>query len=207
MAERKDTLISFIKDLNFTKNAAGHKKTKMSRQRIIKEINGSRSKYQETRKTLKDLESKQKRLNDLIQVAQKDVTESRKKMLRLSEVVQKMDLADCNYAVFYENDRQDVAYVIDKEEYHVQFSDDGVTENIPMPEYLRQHRRSKESNPAYDEYDCDEMCDDNLTDVADSSILPDFNRLEDPSSPRSEEGTREDLLDNLTEFPNLRFGD
>lgn len=194
------------------KEAQGRKKVKVSRKKVIKDINDNRVKYRDYRSSLSNLEREKEKLDAMIQSAKDGVHKTRKDMLFLSDVLQTLNLADSNYAIFYENDQQDVSYILDKskEEYHVKF-EDGELIITPWKDYMRNMRinrkletgenlLSPEGDEALEEEDFDleeSEEDEENDDVADSDFLPGADRLDD-GDPRSEDAT-------ITGYPNLRF--
>lgn len=191
------------------KEAQGRKKVQVSRKKIVKDINDNRVRYRDHRSNLLNLESERDRLDSMIQSAKDGVHKTRKDMLFLSDVLQTLNLADSNYAVFYENERQDVSYILDKtkEEYHVKF-DDGELVITPWKDYMREMRAARRSEMGEDllSPEGDEVLEegiediediDEIDDMADSDFLPGTDRLDD-GDPRSEDAT-------ITSYPNLRF--
>lgn len=113
-------------------------KSKVSRNGISKNIEKSKKTYKNLKSKLDILEKedakRQKELNEL----RSQVASLKKSIGNSHKVLQNLDVANADDAVFY-NDSDDVGYVIDGGEYHLEVKDDGELELIPM----RQWRRSK----------------------------------------------------------------
>ncbi|KKN70840.1 hypothetical protein LCGC14_0427320 [marine sediment metagenome] len=180
------------------KEAAGRKKTQMSRKKIVKDINDNRVRYRDYRNNLAQLESERDKLECMIQSSRDGVHNTRKRMLHMGDVLQKLDLADSNYAILYDNDSQDVSYLMNKEEYNVQIGEDGELVTTPWRDYTSARWRDARDARRQEQADIDDVNDDN-DDIADLELIPGIERLED-SAPRTEDQT-------ITSYPNLRFAE
>jgi hypothetical protein len=189
-------------DWDVIKEAGARKRTQMSRKKIIKDINNSRDRYHAQRSRLSELKKERDRLNAMIQSAEDGETNSKKRMLLMSDILRNLDLTNSPYALMYENDRQDVSYLMDKEEFHVKIDEDGEVKVTPWRDYMRELRSSlKEGDEELEATDEDEAYADvppslspQLLDSADLDIIPGSARIEGPD-PRSEDET-------LTGYPN-----
>jgi hypothetical protein len=146
--------------------AAAKQKDKMSRKSILKRIDKSKATYQQERKKLENFKKQKEKLENELESCHNVMKDSRSEMLRLKNVLSNMDLADCNYAIMYEND---CGYLIDGEEYHVKINDDGDLEVKPMKEHRKELKSSEKSdesekNEADDSQEKEEELD-NLDDL------------------------------------------
>ena len=151
--------------------------------------------YQKTRKELHDLEIQKEKLDKLIQSTKDNVNSSRSNMLHMNKILQTMDLMDCNNVMMYENDDQDVGFIIDKEEFHVDLNDVGEASLTPIREYFKNKRKTlmEDNNeavppgisPINEESEFEDLEDlEDLEDYANADIIPGLQSLED-SEPRS----------------------
>lgn len=140
MNKIKQLASSFEEQL--TLKVAVKQKDKMSRKSILKKIDKSKATYQQERKKLENLKKQKDKLEKELDICQSIMKESRSEMLRLKNILSNMDLADCNYAIMYEND---CGYLIDGEEYHVKINDDGDLEVKLMKDYRKELKNSEKS--------------------------------------------------------------
>ena len=130
--------------------ARGRKKAKKrqrTRNQINKDLVTQKKKYQESRKKLSDLEKKRDYIEKMINECRDNMRSSRSDMLTCTDVLKNMDLADCRHAIFYDNDTNDIAYLIGGSEQHINIDDIGDIRLQPMKEYqlerLREERDKK----------------------------------------------------------------
>lgn len=155
----KDKILNDFKS-NLLKIAA---KNKISRKKILKSLEKSKSDYSKTKSELdkisKELEKIQKLHNSLLD----ECSSHKKEMIRLHKIVQKMDLSGASDAVFYK-DQNDVSYVIDGKEYDISLSDDGEMEKMPW----RAARRARKEELTSDEGEVSFLADDDAEPSDDS---------------------------------------
>lgn len=171
-------------DLKLLNKEAGSRKgNKVSKKHLLKQISQATDNYKNLRKELSSLEAEMDALDNKIKSARSGMYDSRADMLRLNGILQNMDLVDSQSVVMYDNDNQDVGYLIDKEEHHLSVDDAGNPSITSMKDYFRSLRQPKQ--------------EDSLEDSANVDLIPGIARLEDPV-PRTEEQSYES-------HPNLRF--
>lgn len=121
-------------------------KSKVSRNGIAKNIEKSKKTYKKLKSELDALEKedakRQKELNEL----RSRVSSLKKTIGNSHKVLQNLDVSNADDAVFY-NDSDDVGYVIDGGEYHLEVKDDGELELTPMRQWRRSKKIEKESVP------------------------------------------------------------
>ena len=127
------------------KNAArGRQKTKKrkrTRRQITKDLEGQKKKYQTERKRLSDMEKKRDRLEKDISECRDSMRSSRGNLLNFTDVLKNMDLSDCRHAIFYDNDTQDVGYILDGNEVHLSTNDEGDLDQLSMKDHQIQRKR------------------------------------------------------------------
>lgn len=123
--------------MEFSKTAA---KERIPRKRVLHSLEKSKAEYQ-VHKKKRDMLAKQ------LDALQKELEKSdafsgsaRKKFLKLQKAVQNMDLADASDVVFYQNS-DDVGYVIDGREYHLDVNEFGELNQTPMLHHRRKLRQ------------------------------------------------------------------
>ena len=124
---------SFDRSLN--KIAA---KEKTSKKSLSKRLEKARSEHQklseEFKRVQKEHSGVQARFDDL----KGKVSAKRKEIISLQNAGQKMDLADASDAIFHQ-DTNDVSYVIDGKEFHVDVDGEGNVNTVPW----RDHRKAQ----------------------------------------------------------------
>jgi hypothetical protein len=205
---------------DLVKNAARGKK-QVSRKGVAKRRDKSRQTYQKLRTDLTRLEAERDKLDAELKDMRKGLLESRSDMLKTNDILNNMDLVDCNYVVYY-NNTDDVGYVVDKEEHYLSVDDEGSPSLTLVKERNRADRAKKrEEQGADDSYaDDEEDSEEDSNDASDGLIgfngnsidfndiidtIPGIGRLEDPAAPRSEEEFTEGRFPSR--HPNLRFPD
>lgn len=117
------------------------KKRKRTRRQISKDLESQKKKYQDERKKLSDLEKKRDKLEKSISDCRDSMRSARSSMLNCADVLKNMDLADCKHAVFYDNDDQDVGYIIDGSEKRLTIGPEGEPQFSSMREFLLEKKR------------------------------------------------------------------
>jgi hypothetical protein len=118
-----------------TKTAA---KEKMNRGRMGKSLEKTKADYAKYKRDLDVLEADDAKLKEKLDTARGGAAAARQRMLKLHKAMQHMDLASANDAVFYADD-EDVGYVINGKEYHLDVDDTGDVKLTPM----NAHRKAK----------------------------------------------------------------
>lgn len=114
-------------------------KEKTSRKRLSKELEKAKLEYGKLKSLLDDLESKKSDLDIKLNKIKSECTSARKNMVKLHKTIQSMDISNASDAIFYNDESDDVGYVINGKEFHLDFDNDGELSLIPM----LAHRRSK----------------------------------------------------------------
>lgn len=129
-------------------------KDKMNRKRMSGTLEKAKGDYAKHKKELDILEADDTKLKEKLEATRSGAAAARKKMLQLHKAMSNMDLANANDAVFYADD-EDVGYVINGKEFHLDVDDVGDVKLTPMSA----HRKSKKTKKA-DENCTDENCAD-----------------------------------------------
>lgn len=129
-----------LEDDSLTKIAAGNK-TKMSRKQMVKQLEKSKNKYKQLKDVCDVMEAEDQKLKTKLEDFRKNLTSERKAILRMHEAMEKMDLADVNDAMFYDDD---IAYVMDGKEYHLEIDSDANIKLTPMSKYRKEMKKEEE---------------------------------------------------------------
>jgi len=120
-------------------------KEKVNRKKVLNTYEKSKTEYLNHKKKL-DLVEKQ------VDALQKELDKhkglcgaSRKTLLKLQKAVQNMDLANASDVIFYQNS-DDMGYIVDGKEYHLEVDQLGEIAKTPM----LHHRRSLKKNQVSD---------------------------------------------------------
>jgi len=130
-------------ELDLVQKFGAKRGKKMSRRQINKELDKVKGKYRDYRNKLRELEASMEALEKGIQECKDGVHNSRTKMLHMNGVLQNMDLTDVNHVMFYDNDDNDVGYLLNGEEQHLDVNDAGDMNFTPMKDYRRSQRPEK----------------------------------------------------------------
>lgn len=195
----------------FDKTAGRSNKKKLSRNRLSSKRDVAKTKYQSERNLLTGLEKERSKLEQKIQDCQDGMYSSRGNMLKLTDVLRTMDLADCNYVIMYENDSQDVSFIIDGDENHIKVNDDGELEVTLM----KDHRKAKRKEQKGSEEGLEgEESEDEESDESEESEDDEIEVDEEEDSDEDEEDDDEEKEDASdaddfdyfeSELPNFRF--
>lgn len=147
MISKIDDLASKFEETLLKSARQNPKKKRKGRDALNKNLKGVTEDYKRERKELLGLEKQLVDLQCAIDGCRGKMTGSRKELLKLTDMLKNMDLASCDNVLFYQNDAQDVSYVIDGEEYHMEIVDAGDMKLTPMKEHqLNRRRKLKEEN-------------------------------------------------------------
>ena len=174
---------------------AARRGIRMNANKILKELGKARKVYKESRDKLRLLESELEHIESNIRDCKDGVHSSRSQMLRLNKVLQNMDLADANCAIFYDNDAADIGYLINGEEHYLDTNDDGEISLTLMPERRRLERAERRAALGDIEYDDGDDEPDQISDSED-------NEGEDQLLYNNDSDDN-----NFVMHPNLRFID
>ena len=216
MNERKEKLAKYLERSRTKKAARGNAK-KLTKKRVDSDRLKSLKKYHASKSKLSKLKEEEAKLQAELEATEKDMHDCRSEMLKLTDVLRNMDLADCKHVMMYENS-EDVGYIVDNDEHHLDVDDNGDISFISMKDYRRQKKKEdkedsddledQDVNDAddqkSDDYDLDFVYDDMSGSVG--GLIPGVERISDPESPRTEE-QHEELYEEGKFYPNFRFGD
>jgi hypothetical protein len=174
------------------KEARGRRRKIHKRKHLEADINDSRDKYHTHRQNLSALEAQRDVLDARISEAKQGKNSARERMVNLNKILNNFDLANAKCVISHGDDLQDVAYVIDNKEYHLDVDDCNEVCMTPITDYRRSKQDELNIDDEYQEGDEDDTNESN-----DSSLIPGINRLYD-STPRDSDYTN-------TGYPNLRF--
>lgn len=130
-------------------------KNKVSRKKIIKSLEKSKSDYAKAKSEADKLGREIERLQKSFDKFQAECSLHKKEMIKYHKIVQKMDLSGATDTVFYK-DQDDIAYVIDGKEYDLSLDDDGDMTRTPW----RAARRARRAEPPTDEVEVSALADD-----------------------------------------------
>jgi len=169
-------------------------KEKVNRGRLAKKLERAKSDYSKLKSELDVLEANDSKLKQQLETTRSGAQKARKDIMQMHNAMQKMDLANANDAIFYADD-EDVGYVINGKEFHLDVDDTGDVKLTPMSA----HRKSKKA-PKKDEGCVDENC-------ADDSHMhfgPGSKEVK-PEKDTANLGTFDDANDDkdMTEFDDL----
>ncbi|MHA2426433.1 MAG: hypothetical protein ACXADB_00135 [Candidatus Hermodarchaeia archaeon] len=166
----------------------------MTSKKILRNLGKTKKSYKEFRTKLKTLESELDRIESQIRECREGVRSSRSQMLRMNKVLQNMDLADANYAVFYDNDAADVGYIVGGEEHYLDIDDEGEISLTLMKEKRKadRARRLEESEGEAVEDEDDEEDEDPEEDEDTEDEEEDEEEEEDEPVEEDEEPEEED---------------
>lgn len=115
-------------------------KQRLSRGRISKSLDKAKGEYAKLKDSMDVLEANDAKLRGQLEGTRKSVQEARSRIMKMHKAMQNMDLANANDAIFYDgNSADDIGYVINGKEFHLDISDDGEVNLTPM----NKHRKSK----------------------------------------------------------------
>lgn len=115
-------------------------RTKMSRKQMEKDLFKSKNRHKQLKTTFDMLQKQNNKLQIDLEETAKNLNNERRTIKRYHEALEKMDFADSEEAVFY--DDEDVAFVVDGREQHIHLEQDGTIALTPM----RKHRRDKKQS-------------------------------------------------------------
>lgn len=119
-------------------------KEKISRKKLVSALEKAKANYSKIKANLDSLEAQDRKIQVALEKARTDCNDSRRHMLKMHKAIQNMDLASASDAIFY--DSEDIGYVIDSKEYHLDLNDSGEMVLVPMNKYRRDKKKEiKES--------------------------------------------------------------
>jgi len=189
-------------EAQLAQKVAAKRGTKMNAKKIQKELEKARKEYKECRSKLIGLESELERIEGQIQDSRDGQRSSRTKMFKMREVLQNMDLADSNYAIFYDNDASDVGYIVDGEENYLDMTDEGEVSLIPMKTHRSDQRRLKKEEVEADDTFTSIDGDDESYEEPEPE---DEDECEDEDEDEDDDNSSDDF--DFIMHPNLRFID
>ena len=135
MAFENITSLAESFDRSLTKIAA---KEKTSKKSLSKRLEKARAEHQKLSEDFKKVQKEHSGVQARFDELKGKVSAKRKEIISLQSAGQKMDLADASDAIFHQ-DTNDVSYVIDGKEFHVELDGDGNVNTVPW----RDHRKAQ----------------------------------------------------------------
>lgn len=132
-------------------------KDKVGRNKLSKILEKAKKEHSVNKRELDSLEAEDRKLRAKLEKCRKDTSVARGKVMKLHNAMQCMDVADASDVIFYDDD---VAYIVDSKEYHLEISADGDIKLTPW----REHRRAKKNEKK-------EEVSEETNDTADSEEL------------------------------------
>lgn len=180
-----------------------------SRKKIDKKRVDSLDSYHQAKSKYQELQEKKKEIESQLDKSRQDMQDSRSDMLRYNDVLRNMDLLACRHVTLY-NNSDDIGYIVDKEEHHLDVDDCGDVSLTPMKEYRRYlKQQNQETNEADDQDEPEEEEEEDDTsdahDGAVGALIPGMDKLTDAESTWNENEFTEELYPSR--HPNFRFGE
>ena len=138
-------------------------KNKVSRKKIVKSLDKSKSDYSKSKSECDKLERELQKLQKSFDKLQQECSAHKKEMIKFHKIVQKMDLSGASDTVFYK-DQNDISFLVDGKEYDLSLSDDGELTKTPW----REARRARRAEPGTDEGEVSALADDGEADDLDT---------------------------------------
>lgn len=161
-------------------------KEKVGRKQLSKDLEKSKARYRTLKSALDSMEAEAAKLNKKIEENRSVLQGERKKMVKLHDALQKMDLADASDCVFYDDD---TGYIVGGKEVHLDLNDAGDITITPMRAYRRSLREKDLSHSS-------EELSDLMQDLEEVSE----GNSEETAEGNSEEDSEEDSEKTFEEF-------
>lgn len=124
-------------------------KTKVSRNGVAKNIEKDKKKYKLLKSQLDALEAQNTELQEKIQKTKEEVAVLKKRIGGSHKVLHNLDISNADDAIIYNSD--DVGYIIDGGEYHLEVKDDGDLVLTPMKDWRKSKKIEKEGDEGEEE--------------------------------------------------------
>ncbi len=121
-------------------------KDKITRAKVISNLEKVKKEYLVAKKQKDSLENEKMRIEMSLDKINSECSSARKRMQKLYQTVQHMDLTDAGAAIFYEGS-EDVGYVVDGKEFHLDIDNSGEMNLVPMNKFRRDRKKSMVGEP------------------------------------------------------------
>lgn len=140
-------------------------KTKMSRKQMAKNLEKSKAKFKHLKDALEVMEADDARLKNKLEQTRGALDSERQSIIKTHEALQKMDLADVDDAVFYDDD---IGYLINGKECHLEIGSNGHLVIIPMSQYKKNKKEEAKAleTPVEVEVEVESPKDDGIDEEA-----------------------------------------
>lgn len=139
-----------------TKTAA---KDRLGRNKVNKSLEKAKKEYSGHKTNLDQLEAQDGKLRVQLDNTRKLTNDARRRVMTLHKAMQNMDLANASDAVFYNDDSNDIGYIIDSKEYHLETDEAGEMKLVPMRHHRSERKKSLQGDEAVaEDSGCAEDC-------------------------------------------------
>jgi len=183
---------SFDRSLN--KIAA---KEKTSKKSLSKRLEKARAEHQKLSEEFKKVQKEHSGVQARFDELKGKVSAKRKEIISLQSAGQKMDLADASDAIFHQ-DTNDVSYVIDGKEYHVELDGEGNVNTVPW----RDHRKAQKPAPEVSEESGEKIEGEEVADAEDCADPPG-----EEDAANMDQAMLDDLYLKMTEEKTASYSD
>ena len=136
-------------------------KERVSRGKISKQLEKAKADYGRLKDSLDVMEANDAKLKSQLDETRKSTNEARQRILKMHKAMQNMDLSNANDAIFYNDESQDVGYVIDGKEFHLDIDDTGEVKLTPMGKHRKARKAPKQEEQKVEDTHCaDDECGD-----------------------------------------------
>jgi len=164
LAKPLDTEIKPVKtavevaDRLMNKSAAS--KSTLTKKQINKKLDSAKDDYKRYNQILQDLKSQKQLLETKLTDIDSKFKAARSEMLNLTDYIRTLTLSGADSVVRYNdaNEADDVGYIRDGAEYHIEVDSVGEVTCVPMKE----HKKSKKNSSKKEEEECDELKEEDV---------------------------------------------
>lgn len=146
-------------------------KDRLGRNKVNKALEKAKKEYANHKGNLDQLEAQDSKLRIQLDNTRKSTNDARKRVITLHKAMQNMDLANASDAVFYNDNSEDIGYIIGGKEYHLKMDEEGEMELVPMRHFRSERKRSLLEDPSEDAKD--EVIEELNQDIAEGEEILD----------------------------------
>jgi hypothetical protein len=193
MAFENITSLAESFDRSLTKIAA---KEKTSKKSLSKKLEKARAEHQKLSEELKRVQKEYDKIKSVFDDLKGRVSAKRKEIISLQNAGQKMDLANASDAIFHQ-DTNDVSYVIDGKEYHVEVDGEGEIQTVPWRDHRKAQKPAQPESIEGNEENAEQSLD--AEDCGDSEVVTDAANMD--------QAMLDDLYLKMTEEKTASYSD
>ena len=136
----------FIKAIEINKNLEkSAAKSKMPRRGVSKALEKARAQYSAQKKRHDQIAKEHGKLSNDLNEAKDQMLKTRKHLSRLTEAQRMADIADASGVIFHP-DSDDISYIVDGKECHLELDDIGDIKAMPWRDFQKSKKNSLQSN-------------------------------------------------------------